>query len=422
MTTATDATYAAYADRLATSGILTDPWIDGAPRFTPEPVVLDAREAAALSRTAEDAALLFDEAVRLALDDEAVLSDFYRLSPVQAAMFQASAPLWHVMARADVFFTADGPKITELNSDTPTGQPEAVVTSALAAMEHPDLIDPNAALCARFLHACRAAKQALVKDDDCGRIGIVYPTELTEDLSWVRLWREVFVAAGHEVVLGSPYNLGRDAQGRVLLFGEPVSLILRHYKTDWWSERESAWADEALADPLPLAGPLRALLEAQHEGKVAIVNPFGAVLAQNKRLMAFCWERVHRFSVRAQGIVERILPYTARLEALHTEQLLADRENWVLKSDYGAEGDEVIIGRAVDDALWRTCLSLARPGRWIAQRYFEAAKDAQGLVRNHGVFVVGGRATGLYTRVHGSEGGVTDTSALSAPTLVRPAK
>jgi glutathionylspermidine synthase len=413
--------YADFAEQLAASLILTDPWIDGAPRFTPEPVVLDEDTAAVLGKTAEDAALLFDEAVRLALDDESVLADFYRLSPVQTTMFQAAAPLWHVMARADVFFTADGPKITELNSDTPTGQPEAVVTSALAATLRTDLVDPNALLCARFLHACRAAKQALVVDDgDDGAVGIVYPTELTEDLSWVRLWREVFVAAGHEVVLGSPYNLSPGDDGRVLLFGRPVSLVLRHYKTDWWSERESPWLDETMADPLPLTGPLRLLLEAELARKVAVVNPFGAVLAQNKRLMAFCWERIHRFSVRAQGIIERIVPYTARLEALHEEQLLADRENWVLKSDYGAEGDEVIIGRAVDDALWRTCLSLARPGRWVAQRFFEATADAQGFVRNHGVFIVAGRASGLYTRIHAAQGdGLTDAGALSAPTLVR---
>jgi glutathionylspermidine synthase len=410
--------YAELAALLSASGVITDPWLDGAPRFSAEPVILSAEDAALLAKVGEETAVVYDECVQLALDDEAVAVDFYRLTPAQVAMFRAHAPLWHVLGRVDVFFTDEGPKITELNSDTPTGEPEAVVTSALARAARPELIDPNAALCARFLAACRALHGSVVGAATAPVVGLVYPTELTEDLSLIRLWRRVFEAAGMDVVLGSPFNLSRDDDGAVCLFDRPVSLVVRHYKTDWWGERESAWLDEDVRDPAPLVGPLRALVEAQLDGRCVVVNPFAAVLTQNKRAMAFCWERIHRFSVRAQGIIERILPYTARLEAMHEEQLRADRAGWVLKSDYGAEGDEVIVGADVDDDVWRRCLALARPGRWIAQRYFRATQDARGRVRNHGVFVVAGRASGLYTRVHGS---ITDVDALSVPTLVRPA-
>ena len=151
-------------------------------------------------------------------------------------------------------------------------------------------------------------------------------------------------------------------------------------------------------------------------GRATVVNPFGAVLPQNKRAMAFFWEQLHRFSPRSQEIIQRHIPVTARLETMHEEQLAVQREEWVLKSDYGAEGDEVIVGRHVSDEIWKASLAHARPGRWVAQRFFQAkAIDDAGSIVNHGVFLVAGQACGLYARV---QVGPTDDHALSAPVLV----
>ena len=135
------------------------------------------------------------------------------------------------------------------------------------------------------------------------------------------------------------------------------------------------------------------------------------------------WEHIHRFSIRGRGLIEAHVPYTSRLETVHSERVLADREGWVLKSDYGAEGDEVVIGSAVDDATWHETFRCARPGRWIAQRYFEALRadgdDAPGTdVVNYGVFLIGGEASGTYVR---RQSGATDGAAVSVPILVKPA-
>jgi glutathionylspermidine synthase len=97
--------------------------------------------------------------------------------------------------------------------------------------------------------------------------------------------------------------------------------------------------------------------------------------------------------------------------------LLAARADWVLKSDYGAEGDEVILGRDVTDEIWAASLTHARRGRWIAQRYFHARLRPGGDVANYGVFVIAGEAAGLYLRTHH---GKTDESARSVPVLAAP--
>ena len=126
----------------------------------------------------------------------------------------------------------------------------------------------------------------------------------------------------------------------------PCDLVLRHYKTDWWGERLPIWADEdPYADSEPLHGPLQALLAAAAAGRCAVVNPFGSVLAQNKRPIAFLWERLDQLSPDARAAVEAHVPRSVRLEAADRRQLEAEQADWVLKSDYGCEGEEVILGR-----------------------------------------------------------------------------
>jgi glutathionylspermidine synthase len=414
--------YDAFARRVVADGVVLDPWMDGAPRLCAVPLVLEAEERRRLLHVAEDVAELYDEACRLVDEDDALLDDFLGLTPVQRLMWNASRPLWHGIARADVFVTSEGHAITELNCDTPTGEAEAVVLGRLAREEHPELEDPNADLQRRFGAMVAIMAQRLVDGEAPRTVGVVYPTEFTEDLSVIRLYRRWLEEAGFTVVLGSPYNLGVEpGSSRATLFGRPLGAMLRHYKTDGWGERASAWDDETLPDALPLARPLEIALRASVESRTAVINPFGAVVPQNKRVMAFMWEHVHRFSTRGRGLVERYVPWTSRLETLHPERLLADRAGWVLKSDYGAEGEEVVIGRETDDATWAASLAHARPGRWIAQRWFEAVPDgrpgAEGQALNYGVFLVGGEACGLYVR---RQAGATDDHAVSVPVLVRP--
>ena len=417
--TAADEAYAAFAERLVAGGVLRDPWIDGEPRFRPEPVVLAPERYAEACRAAEHLAAACHAMVCVLMDEPRLVEDVLGLTPVQRAMWTASAPAWHGMARADVFFTDDGVAVAELNCDTPTGQAEAVVLGRLAAegAEHPGTIDPTRALRERFVAMLEhvARRERVAEAGPLKTVGLVYPTELTDDLPLVRLYKQWLEDEGWGVVLGSPFNVTFEA-GRTRLFGRPIDLMLRHYKTDWWGERTSAWLDDPIDDDRPLAEPLRAVLSGMAEGTLAVVNPFGAVVPQNKRLLALMWEQIHRLPPDAQAAVERYVPVTRRLELMHVEQLVAQREQWVIKSDYGSEGEEVLVGRALDDATWRLALDRARPGRWIAQQYFQAETDERGASVNHGVFLVAGRAAGLYARV---AVGATDAHAQSAPALVR---
>jgi len=404
------ADYAAFAATLTASGVISDPWFEGQPRFQPAPVILRQEEQAALYRAAEEMAAAYNELCLLCARQPSLAAGFLGLTPVQQALWCASAPRWHGIARADVFVAAEGLRICELNCDTPTGEAEAVLLNEAVAADFPNLLDPNRELGSRFC----AMIDALA--GGARSAGLIYPTEMTEDLPMVLLYRRWLEQRGFTVTLGSPFNLRALPGGRAALFDTPCDLFLRHYKTDWWTEREPAWADE---EPVPDAGPLgeqlAIILRAALAGTCAVVNPFGAVVPQNKRSMALMWERIDLFPDAAACAIRAYLPETRRLEAMPRAQLAAERERWVLKSDYGCEGDEVLVGAETSPEDWSAALELAVPGRWIAQRRFHAARSADGAFVNHGVFLVGGKAAGLYARVSRA---ATDRHALSAPVLV----
>jgi glutathionylspermidine synthase len=407
--------YAAFAASLTAGGVISDPWFEGEPRFRQSPLVLRAAEQAVLYRAAEEMAAAWNELCLLCAADPALASGFIGLTPVQQALWAASAPQWHGIARADVFFTDAGPIICELNCDTPTGEAEAVLLNRAVAEGQPHLSDPNRALGDRFcamIAAVAGAPRPL-------SVGLIYPTEMPEDLSMVLLYCRWFEERGWRVTLGSPFNLRRFARGRAGLFDTPCDVFIRHYKTDWWTERIPAWADEPeVPDPEPLIEQLAIILGAAVAGTCAVINPFGAVLAQNKRSMALMWERIDLFSAPSREAIRRYLPETVRLETLPRSQLMAEQRAWVLKSDYGCEGDEVVIGAEAPRDLWEASIDAAAPGRWVAQRRFRAQRLSDGVTAaNHGVFLVGGQAAGLYSRL--SAGG-TDRHALSAPVLIAP--
>ncbi len=415
-----DSPYAPFAARLTGTGIISDPWFEGRPRFRSEPVLLTADTQRALYRAAEDMAEAFNELCMLCAVDPGLAATFLGLTPVQQALWCASAPHWHGIARADVFLTSAGPVVCELNCDTPSGEAEAVLLNRAVAPAFPQHADPNGVLGERLCAMISALARPLRRrrPDAPLSVGIVYPTDMPEDLSMVLLYQQWLEERGWCVTPGSPFNLRRFGEHRAGLFDTPCDVVLRHYKTDWWTERVPAWADESpVPDPEPLSDELAILLGAALAGTCAVVNPFGAIVPQNKRAMALMWERLETFSARSRAAIRRYLPQTFRLESLPRGAVLAEREQWVLKSDYGCEGDQVVIGRDTEPREWMEALEAAIPGRWVAQRYFEAIRDVAGDCANHGVYLIAGEASGIYTRLASH---ATDRHALSAPVLILP--
>lgn len=391
--------YAEFAQRVIADGWLPDPWIDGAPRFDPQPLVIPSSRIAALTKAAEAVAAACDELCRLCLDNP-TLVDAICMTPWQRAMWLATAPQWHGLARADVFEVAgSGIQVCEINSDTPSGMAEAVVLGRLLAGDR----DANRYLLQRWVGLVQQLAPPSARATHPPTAGLVWPTEQTEDLPMLLMWQHALEQAGWRVVRGSPFNLSLAADGRVAVFDQPCDVVVRHYKTDWWGERLPVWRDEAPPpDAAPLAQQLAVLMQGGWAGKTVTLNPLGAALPQNKRFYAVLWQvlRDHPelLSAEARTAIRDYVPPTWRLEDVPPEQLVREQSAWVLKSDYGCEGDEVVLGCQVSAVTWANALAQAVPGRWIAQQRFDASLDPQGAQTNFGVYLIAGQAAGLLAR------------------------
>jgi glutathionylspermidine synthase len=444
-------TYSQLADQLIATRVLTDPWLDGKPRFSLSPIIISSLLYQELCAVAEAMAQVHDSLCDLLLTEPDFMQKWYGLLPYQQALWNASGGAWHGIARIDAFVCEDGRiQVCEMNSDTPSGEPEAVLlnqTLALMMANNHTLHDPNAMMEERFCTMIWKSYIGTVNETlhtQTPRIAIVYPTEITEDMPMIALYQQWFRKRGWHCVLGSPFNLHAMPQEhtphRIGMFGECIDIVIRHYKTDWWAERQSPWCDEMpLPDSAPLHREITLLCMAEYHGAVCIINPFGAVLTQNKLSMALLWHWIERFTPHEQAMIRTYLPRTYRLIDLQTASIihpefhlnLADKDRWVLKSDYGCEGDDVIIGKSVSQEIWELSLAMAIPERWIIQEYFSVKKIiqtpengsshtgiAQSVEPNYGVYIIGGSAREMYMRLSPT---ATDGSALSAGVFVSPA-
>ncbi|HEY6475006.1 MAG TPA: hypothetical protein VI456_00405, partial [Polyangia bacterium] len=73
--------YGDFAADLVAQGILSDPWVDGAPRFQMTPVAIDRATQRALYAAAEAVAAVHAEAATLCADDPALVARFFDLPP-----------------------------------------------------------------------------------------------------------------------------------------------------------------------------------------------------------------------------------------------------------------------------------------------------------------------------------------------------
>lgn len=416
-------TYGEFARMLYATCIISDPWIAGKERFRLNGVILSEEQASQLNQAAERIGYIYHELTEIVWAHPELLDEFYELTPYQKAMWLESEGRWHGIARIDLFLCTDGTiKSCEMNSDTPSGEAEAVLLNELLHPFHPDTRNPNVDLPERFWQMLVKSDRATGRQNAGARlqsVAIIYPTDLPEDLSMIAMYRQWLEARDCRVVIGSPYNLNRDAEGRVTVLGNQVDLIVRHYKTDWWGEREIIWTNQQpFLDADPLHRELMLLLAAEYEHQVTVVNPFGSVLTQNKLSMALMWERQDLFSTQAQTWIQTYIPETRRLRSfdLSTDFSRLNREEWVLKSAYGCEGDSVVVGCFAKPNDWQLALTTAIPRHWVAQRYFEVAPLEDGMLPNYGAYLIGGEAAGFYTRLSAKS---TDYTSVTTPTFVR---
>ena len=283
------------------------------------------------------------------------------------------------LSRCDFHLTVGGRwMISEFNEDGPGGFAESHGLNAVLSEQWGPRFDE--------LEFSVSIRDCLVKAfAPWQRIGLVYATAYSEDLQQITLIADWLREAGHQAVCGSPANLVMDGDS-ASLFGEPVDALFRYFPGEWLGD-------------LPNAGDWFAA-----SANVPMINALTALVAQSKRFYAAPLEHDLGLEAADLNIIDEYLPVSRYLRPAMREQLIAEREDWVLKGAFGRMGDTVRLGIGCSPEQWAKTLdqALTRPELYAIQQRFDAVPMwfSGGLsYATVGVYLIDGQFAGYYSRV-----------------------
>jgi hypothetical protein len=309
----------------------------------------------------------FGTAYRAARDDRAFRAQF-GLHPWEEELvavdpgFPAPSPT----SRLDAFFAPEHGELhfSEYNAETPAA---AAYSDALAdvflglpvtrAFLHHFTLRP---LPARHgvLHALLAAYEQWAGRRAAPRIAILDWGEVPTYSEFL-LFQEYFTAQGLECVIADPRAVDY-AHGRLIAGGRPVDLIYKRV---------------LLSELVDRGGPDHPVIRAVRDRAACMVNPFRCKILHKKASLAVLSDERNAalFSAAEQAAIAAHIPWTRRVEERRTRFrgqtidlvpfILAQREQFVLKSndEYGGKG--ITLGWESDAGVWERAVraALAEP-------------------------------------------------------------
>jgi glutathionylspermidine synthase len=285
--------------------------------------------------------------------------------------------------------------ITEFNEDGPGGFVEATALNAALAQTCGERL-------AEFEFAGDLRQAVIDAMAPWQRIGLIYATGYTEDLQQVALIADWLESAGRHPVMASPANLVVENE-QAFLFGEPVEALYRYYPGEWLADLPNVdtWQDACAWLPM--------------------INPLPALVAQSKRFYAAAAEHGLDLAEEAGHVIGQHMPPSHYLHRASREQLLAERERWVIKGAFGRMGDTVRLGIGSSPEQWAQALdqALASDEPFAIQERFDAVPlwFSSGLgYATIGLYLINGQFAGYYSRV--SPYPVINYDSSHVPTLV----
>lgn len=361
-----------------------DPRVGDTDVLAPWVFVLEAARWGELSRLAEDLA-----AETLALEGALLARpQLWRGLGLSRALCRAlagaaSEPVRGPrLMRFDFHPTAEGWKVSEVNSDVPGGFIEAGGFTRLMAEELAAAGLLTDCFCVPPPDPARAIATALCRAAGAsdGVIALVHATAYSDDRSVAECIGAAVRSLGREACAVAPDHLAwrPDGGANLIASGRPVAALHRFFPGEWLDNlpRSAGWRHFFAGSPVPQ------------------MNPGAALLTQTKR-HPLCWDAT---DLRLPGW-RQLLPETCEPRRALREGL----EGWVLKPAWGRVGGGIVMKGVTPEADVRKLRWGARlfPREWVAQRRFQpiAIPTSFGPVFPcFGVYVVEGSVAGIYAR------------------------
>lgn len=282
--------------------------------------------------------------------------------------------------RFDFHPTERGWQISEANSDVPGGFLETSALTRLMIEHHRPSLPAAGASSLAGDPTDSLADAIVARLGSTGTaVGLVHATAYTDDRQSMLFLGDRLRARGVEGILCGPAEL-TWSRGRASLHGRALDGLMRFFPAEWLPR-------------LLLRGSWWRFFRG---GETPVASPGIALLSQSKRF-PLAWERLGL----AMPAWRALLPETRDPRDPAVD---ARSGEWVLKPTLGRVGEDVGLPGVTPPKEWREIVraAQARPRAWIAQRAFETRAIATPLGAMYpclGVFVVDGRAAGVYGRL-----------------------
>jgi len=277
--------------------------------------------------------------------------------------------------RFDFHPTQEGWRVSEVNSDVPGGYNEASGWSALVAEHVPEGRLPG--------DPARLLVQAIQdRIRPGGTVALVHATAYTDDRQVMTYLARRLQQAGYCPVLVGPDHL-QWREGRAFIvtnwFAGPADFVFRFFPAEW----------------LPNLGHRVDWQWFFGTSRTPLCNPATALLTQSKR-----WPLVLAELEINAPTWQRLLPETRDPRDIRWR----GDTDWVLKPALGRVGELVGLAGVTSARDWKLIRRNVRWGarHWVAQRRFVPTPLFADGIPWHvcfGVYVIDGRAAGIYGRV-----------------------
>lgn len=296
--------------------------------------------------------------------------------------------------RFDFHYTADGWRISEVNSDVPGGYTEASSFTELMASCSPQT-RPTGNPGNQWADAMMSVA------GERSHVALLSAPGFLEDQQVT-----VFLAGKLQERGVEPFLLHHPAQlnwasGRASIFSKGkqigIDAVVRFYQGEWLAKLAGGCGWKWFFA----------------EGKTPVANPGTAVMTESKRFPVV-WDelRNHKMTRWRALLPECRDPIEVPLQS---------GDEWVLKASLSNTGDAVHMRELMNREAWTKLCRLAErhARRWIVQRRFDplpVASDTGAVYPCIGVYTIDGRAAGVYARA-----GITriiDYAALEVALLI----
>ncbi len=295
--------------------------------------------------------------------------------------------------RFDFHYTAEGWRISEVNSDVPGGYTEASRFTQLMCDHYPGTSssgNPGT----EWAEAMYSAVGGRGRIALLSAPGFVEDQQVTAFLACELQAREI-----ETFLLHHPSQLSwKQGQAGVLSQGKELAIdaIVRFYQGEWLAK-------------LPPDCGWKWLF---FGGKTPVSNPLPAVLTESKRF-PLTWDMLLSKMNRWRVLLPECRDPREGCREIGDE--------WVLKAAFSNTGDDVHLRETTDGEAWGKLLRSveSHPERWILQRRFVPAPISSRLGPVYpciGVYTINGRAAGVYARA--SFRRVTDYAAMDVALLI----